>query len=214
VPDVPGALKRVHASPRQTGTTLDRFRLNALVTQVAFGGRRKRVYRQIIELSGTQPGDRVLDIGTSSGYLARMLAAAAGPAGSVTGIDPSEAAIAYARRRAPANASFITGVAEDLSAFPDASFDVVTTTLAIHHVPARKRQTAFREMYRVTRPGGHLLAADFDPARQVLPLHRGASRMQHAAATVGPLDELAAAAGYQIQACGTLPLLRYVAAAK
>jgi ubiquinone/menaquinone biosynthesis C-methylase UbiE len=154
----------------------------------------------------------VLDVGCSTGYLARMLAAAAGPSGAVTGLDPSEAAVAYARRRAPSNATFLAGVAQDLSAFPDATFDVVTSTLAIHHVAARKRQDALREMYRVTRPGGRLLVADFDPSRQVLPLHRGAARMQHAAASTGPLDELAAAAGYQVQRQGTLPLLRYVAA--
>jgi ubiquinone/menaquinone biosynthesis C-methylase UbiE len=73
---------------------------------------------------------------------------------------------------------------------------------------------AFGEMYRVTRPGGRLLVADFDPSRQVLPLHRGARRMQHAAASTGPLDDLATAAGYRIQAHGTLPLLRYVTAVK
>jgi ubiquinone/menaquinone biosynthesis C-methylase UbiE len=204
----------MHSSPRPTGTTLDQFRLNALVTQIAFGGRRRRVYQQVTALSGTGPGDQVLDVGCSTGYLARMLAAAAGPSGAVTGLDPSEAAIAYARGRAPGNVSFATGVAQDLSAFPDATFDVVTSTLAIHHVPARKRQDALREMYRVTRPGGRLLVADFDPSRPALPLHRGAARMRHAAASTGPLDELAAVAGYQVQRQGALPLLRYVAAVR
>jgi ubiquinone/menaquinone biosynthesis C-methylase UbiE len=211
---VHGALRRMHEGPRGTGTTLERFRLNALVTEIAFAGRRRRVYRRIVALSGTRPGDRVLDIGSSSGYLARMLAAAAGPSGSVTGIDPSEAANAYARRRAPANASFVAGVAQDLSAFPDGSFDVVVSTLAIHHVPARRRQDAFAEMYRVTRPGGRLLVADFDPSRRVLPLHPGAARMQRAAAVTGPPDELAAKAGYQFLDRGTLLLLRYVAAVR
>jgi ubiquinone/menaquinone biosynthesis C-methylase UbiE len=216
-----GALRRMHSSPRRTGTTIDRFRLNALVTQVAFSGRRRRVYRQIVRLSGASPGHRILDAGSSSGYLARMLAAAAGRSGSVTGIDPSEAAIAYARRRAsgPAStsaapASFVAGVAQDLSAFPDDSFDVVTSTLALHHVPARQRAAAFREMYRVTRPGGRLLVADLDPSRPLLPLHPGARRMQHAAAATAPLDELAAAAGYRVEDLGTLPLLRYVTAVK
>jgi ubiquinone/menaquinone biosynthesis C-methylase UbiE len=221
---VHGTLRRMHSSPRRTGTTIDRFRLNALVTQVAFGGRRRRVYRQIVELSGASPGHRILDVGSSSGYLARMLAAAAGRSGSVTGIDPSEAAIAYARRRAtgPAStsarasapASFVAGVAQDLSAFPDDSFDVVTSTLALHHVPARQRAAAFREMYRVTRPGGRLLVADLDSSRPLLPLHPGARRMQHAAAATAPLDELAVAAGYRVEGFGTLPLLRYVTAVK
>jgi hypothetical protein len=38
--------------------------------------------------------------------------------------------------------------------------------------------------------------------------------MQRAAAATGPLHELAAAAGYQVQDDGTLPLLRYVIAIK
>jgi ubiquinone/menaquinone biosynthesis C-methylase UbiE len=67
-------------------------------------------------------------------------------------------------------------------------------------------------MYRVTRPGGRLLIADFDPSRPPLPLHPGARRMQHAAAATGPLDQLAAAVGYQVQQHGRLPLLRYIIA--
>src|ERR1700754_3204135 len=118
-----GVLRRAHGGQRQAGTTLDRFRLNGLVTSVAFGGRRGRVYQRIVELAGTTPGDRVLDVGCGSGYLVRLLAAAAGPSGSVTGLDPSDAAIAYARRRAPVGASFTAGVAQDLSAFPDGTFD-------------------------------------------------------------------------------------------
>jgi hypothetical protein len=60
----------------------------------------------------------------------------------------------------------------------------------MHHVPARKRAAAFREMFRVTRPAGRLLVADFDTSRRPLPLHPGGGRMRRAAATVGPLEEL------------------------
>ncbi len=207
------ALRRLHAGARSTGTTIDRFRLNELVSQIAFGGRRGRVYQRIVALSGVRPGDSVLDVGSSSGYLARRLAFAAGAAGHVTAVDPSGAAIDHARRRGPATITFTVGVAQGLD-LPDSSFDVVASTLAIHHIPARKREAAFREMYRVTKPGGRLLVADFDPSRRPLPLHPGGQRMRQASATVGPLEELAVTAGYQVQSTGRLPLLRYVLAVR
>jgi ubiquinone/menaquinone biosynthesis C-methylase UbiE len=209
-------LKRLHGGrlpgkQRRSGTTIDHFRLNALVSEIAFGGRRGRVYQRLVALSGVRPGDLVLDVGCSSGYLARKLARAAGPGGQVTGVDPS--AVDYARRRASAAATFAVATAQDLG-LPDASFDVVTSTLAVHHVPARRREAAFREMYRVTRPGGRLLVADFDASRTPLPLHPGGRRTQRAVVSVGPLEELAAAAGYRVESTGDLPLLRYVLAVR
>ncbi len=206
-------LRRLHSGRRATGTTIDRFRLNEVVSQVAFGGRRGRVYREIVSLAGVRPGDSVLDVGCGGGYLARKLAAVARAAGHVTGLDPSERAIAYARRRASGAMTFTVGVAQDLH-LPDSSFDVVTCTLAIHHIPAREREAALREMYRVTKPGGRLLVADFDPSRRPLPLHPGGSRMRRAAATVGPLAELAATAGDRIESSGDLPLLSYAVAVR
>jgi len=206
-------LRKLHGGPRPRGTTLDRFRLNEVVSQIAFGGRRGRVYRRVVTLSGVRPGDSVLDIGCSGGYLARKLAAAAGPDGRVTGVDPSEPAIGFARRRATSAMTYTVGTAQELP-LADASFDVVTCTLALHHVPARRRGDALAEMYRVTRPGGRLLLADFDPSRPPLPLHPGARRTRGAVAATRPLGELAAGAGYQVETVGTLPLLGYVTAVR
>ncbi len=208
-----GTLRRWHRGQANSGTTINFFRLNEAMSQLAFAGRRSRVYRQLVALAGVRPGDSVLDVGCSSGYLARKLAAAAGPSGHVTGVDPSQAAIAYAQRRAPASMTFTVGRAQNLD-LPVSSFSVVTCTLAVHHVPARQREAAFREMYRVTRPGGRLLAADFDPSRKPLRLHPGGRRMRQAAATVGSLAGLATAAGYQVESAGTLSLLRYVVAVR
>jgi ubiquinone/menaquinone biosynthesis C-methylase UbiE len=206
-------LKRLPTRQRGKGTTIDHFRLNEVVSQLAFGGRRGRVYRRIAVLSGARPGDSVLDVGSSSGYLARKLAAVVGPDGRVTGVDPSAAAVGYARQRVGGTMTFTVGTTEDLD-LPDGAFDVVTSTLAIHHVPARKRAAAFAEMFRVTKPGGRLLVADFDPSRRPLPLHTGGRRMRHAAATVGSLADLATGAGYRVESTGELPVLRYVLAVR
>jgi ubiquinone/menaquinone biosynthesis C-methylase UbiE len=193
-----------------TGITLRAFRFNAAANHVMFAGRRGRVYDRIVVLSGVQPGDSVLDVGSSSGYLTFRLAAAAGPSGRVTGVDPSQSAIAHARRHARPGLVFTVGVAQDLG-LPDASFDVVTCTLAMHHIPARQRPAAFAEMYRVTKPGGRLLTADMAPL-----LHSSGrrGRRQRADAGAGPLRDLAAAAGYQVESAGKLPLLRYIVAVR
>jgi SAM-dependent methyltransferase len=200
-----------------TGITLRAFRLNAAVNHLMFAGRRGRVYDRIVALSGVRPGDSVLDVGSSNGYLATRLAAA-GPSIRVTGVDPSEPAIGYARRHARPGITFTVGVGQHLS-LPDATFDVVTCTLAIHHIPQRQRQAAFAEMYRVTKPGGRLLTADMAPL-----LHfRGGGggpgpAMSDPAgpdpAAGDPMGDLAAAAGFQIESCGRLPLLRYIVAVR
>jgi ubiquinone/menaquinone biosynthesis C-methylase UbiE len=188
-----------------TGITLRAFRFNAVVNHLMFAGRRGRVYDQIVVLSGVQPGDSVLDVGSSSGYLTGRLAAAAGPSGRVTGVDPSAPAISYAQRHARPGMTYTVGVAQDLG-LPDASFDIVTCTLAMHHIPARQRKAAFAEMYRVTRPGGRLLTAD------LAPLLRFGGQRELQAAAADPLRDLAAAAGYQVDSAGRLPLLRYIVA--
>jgi ubiquinone/menaquinone biosynthesis C-methylase UbiE len=197
----------LNARPSREGTTIGRVRLYELVSEIGFGGQRRRVYRRIVALSGARPGDQVLDVGCSGGYLARMLAAAVTPGGRVTGVDPSRPAIAYAARRSPASCTFAVGAAQELG-WPDASFDLVTSTLAVHHIPEADRAAAFGEMFRVTRPGGRLLVADFRPSRW----HRGPHGMRHARGA--DLAALAGAAGFRVEASGDLPLLHYVRAVR
>jgi ubiquinone/menaquinone biosynthesis C-methylase UbiE len=193
--------------PAPHGSTIERVRTYELTTAIAFGGRRRSVYRRIVALSGARPGDRVLDIGCNGGYLARLLAAEVIPGGQVTGVDPSSPAIAHATRRAPANAAFAVGAAQDLH-WSDGSFDVVTSTLAVHHIPEADRKAAFAEMFRVTRPGGRLLIADFRPSRW----HRGPHAMRHADGI--DLAALAGEAGFRVEASGVLPMLRYIQATR
>lgn len=83
-------------------------------------------------------------------------------------------------------------------------------TLAAHHIPVAARQDAPGEMYRVLRPGGALLVAGFRPSRRRRSLHSQVTASRHGSAV--PLKGLAAAAGFRIETCGDLALLRYVRA--
>jgi ubiquinone/menaquinone biosynthesis C-methylase UbiE len=203
--------RTAHGDSGPQDGTIRRVRMHETVSTIAFLGRRRRVYRHLVTLSGAQSGEQVLDVGCSGGYLARLLAAAVTPRGQVTGIDPSTPAITYARRRSPDNCSFSVGVAQRLG-LPDGSFDVVTSTLAIHHIPEAERPAAFEEMYRVLRPGGRLLVADFRPSGRRLTLHSGGHTMRHSNPDL--IEDLAVAAGFRVEARSDLPLLRYIQAVR
>lgn len=138
-------------------------RYNAMVA-VLFGGRRSALDAWLVRAAGVRPGDRVLDVGCGPGRLVRRLARAAGPSGAVVGADPSGPMLDHARRHAARlpTASFHRAPAQDLG-LPDASFDVVTSTFVLHHVPPGARAAALGEMCRVLRPGGRLLLVDAYP---------------------------------------------------
>jgi ubiquinone/menaquinone biosynthesis C-methylase UbiE len=79
----------------------------------------------------------------------------------VVGVDPSPAMIADAGRKASraGNYRFQVGTAESLD-FPDEHFDVVVSSLLMHHLPEDLRAPALREMRRVLQSGGTLLVAE------------------------------------------------------
>jgi ubiquinone/menaquinone biosynthesis C-methylase UbiE len=45
--------------------------------------------------------------------------------------------------------------------FPDAQFDAVLSTLMLHHLPRKGREDCAREIRRVLKPRGRVLAVDF-----------------------------------------------------
>lgn len=206
-------LQHGHPHPDTEGLTIAHARGYELCGAICFGGMRPHAYGRLARLSGARPGDRVLDVGCGTGYLTRRMARAVGPTGSVLGVDPSAEVIEYARDRTrEAHCSYGTGVAEALTV-SDASFDVVVTSLAVHHLPEDVRPAALREMYRVLRPGGRLLVADFRPprTRAVRLLVTASAGHVMADYRVDLLDGLVTEAGFEVRGRGDVrPWLRYV----
>ncbi|MFF4618783.1 class I SAM-dependent methyltransferase [Nonomuraea jabiensis] len=205
-----GKLLHSHEEHADDGGTIDHPRAYDTFVSIGFLGGRRAAYTRVATAARPRAGERVLDVGCGTGYLSRILAPVVTPSGHVTGVDPSPAMIDYATRHAPANCTYVEGAGQDLP-FPDGSFDLVISSLAVHHIPADARPEALRQMFRVLRPGGRLLIAEFRPPANPLARHLiGAltgPAMRH-----DPRDLLGTMipdAGFQVEAEGDLPYLLY-----
>src|SRR5206468_8221336 len=100
-------------------------------------GRASAMRKQTVDLAALRPGERVLEVGCGTGEVAQRARARVGPSGQVSGIDPSAEMIAVAQRkagRAGLDVDYRVGAIEALP-YPDASFDVVLSSLMMHHLP-------------------------------------------------------------------------------
>lgn len=126
-------------------------------------GRERRFRERLLEPAHLEPGESVLDIGCGTGTLAIAAKRQVGASAVVCGIDPSPEMIARAKRkasRARMDIAFEIANAQSLP-FADARFDVVTSTVMLHHLRRTARVDAIVEARRVLKPGGRLLVVDF-----------------------------------------------------
>ncbi len=176
----------------------------------SFRGKFRELRQRTINLACIQPGEQVLDVGCGTGTLALEVARRVGCAGRVAGVDPGPEQIARARAKAARRhmpIEFQIGVIEQLH-FSDQTFDVVFSTLMMHHLPASLKRQGLAEIARVLKPGGRLVIADFkhkkERAGQAARFHAGGSRIQDLATIVSD-------AGFQLVETEEMQPLRFSA---
>lgn len=120
---------------------------------------------RLCEALCVSPAHRVLDVACGTGNTA---VAAARRRAQVVGIDFAPGLLEMARQRVEAEGmvgvEFVEGNIRELP-FPDASFDLVISTLGASFMPDQKAMA--KELVRVVKPGGRIAIAAY--ARQSLP---------------------------------------------
>ncbi|MET0365006.1 MAG: class I SAM-dependent methyltransferase [Sphingobium sp.] len=114
-----------------------------------------------------RPG-RILDVGCTIGHNTLPWKHAY-PDAEVHAIDAAGSGLLYGAARAHmqgADVRFHQMNAEAI-AFPDASFDLIFTSMFLHELSKKTRAAFFREAHRLLRPGGLLLNMELPPNSQM-----------------------------------------------
>jgi demethylmenaquinone methyltransferase/2-methoxy-6-polyprenyl-1,4-benzoquinol methylase len=121
-----------------------------------------------VSIARVRAGERVLDVASGSGDLARAFARRVGPSGLVCATDINGAMLACGRDRlldAGCLAPAAQCDAEQLP-FPAASFDCVSVGFGLRNMT--RKDAALAEMARVLKPGGRLVVLEFSKVAKAL----------------------------------------------
>jgi ubiquinone/menaquinone biosynthesis C-methylase UbiE len=156
-------IKERNEKPRKRGLVMhSAAAYDLMVWLITFG--RERAFREaMLRLAHLKMGESVLDVGCGTGTLAIAAKRQVGTTGAVCGVDASPEMIVRAEkkaRNAGVEVAFKRAFAQSLP-FSDAQFDVLLTTVMLHHLPRNARHEFAGEIRRVLKPGGRVLAIDF-----------------------------------------------------
>jgi ubiquinone/menaquinone biosynthesis C-methylase UbiE len=124
---------------------------------------RSRIRQKQIELIGLQEGERVLEVGCGTGVLSFLSKLRVGETGEVAGIDIAPKMIAKAEEKASKaglDIAFKVASIDELP-YPDGYFDVVISSLMLHHLPLAIKRKGLGEVRRVLKDDGRFFLCDF-----------------------------------------------------
>lgn len=152
------------SAPATRGIRIRWASLYDAMNRLNFLGREGEFREWTVDLAAITPGLAVLDVGCGTGNLTVAAALRAG-AGAVHGIDAAPEMVRRAERKAAEmkiDVRYQVGLIEDIP-FPDGAFDVVMSSLMLHHLPPELKRRGIAEIARVLAPGGRVVAVDIDP---------------------------------------------------
>jgi SAM-dependent methyltransferase len=120
----------------------------------------KPLWKVMLDKASVGSGTRFLDVGCGGGGASLL---AAGRGAQVSGLDAAEGLITFARERLPSG-DFRVGDIESMS-FDDQVFDVVFAANSVQY--SENRVAALRELGRVCKPEGRIVACLFGPPEKV-----------------------------------------------
>ena len=144
------------------------------------------LHESVAEALAAGPDDRALDLGCGTGRVAELVAATGA---TVVGIDLAPALIETASERAAERGLTIdyrVGDCENLVGVEDASFDAVGSSVGIMFAP--DHEAAAAELARVTKPGGRIALANWQPGTGVQDLFKIMLPFQPASPPSSPFD--------------------------
>lgn len=165
-----------------------------LLTNIMTLGRIRRLRSLTVDQTLLKAGEKVLDVGCGTGGVTIPAKLRVGKTGTAAGIDPAPEMIAVARKkavRAGLEIDFRIGVIESLP-FPDETFNAVTSSLMMHHLPKPVRVKGLAEIRRVLKPGGRILIADMIRPSPSFLGHLGSLVLHHGHSVQFGIEDLSA----------------------
>jgi demethylmenaquinone methyltransferase/2-methoxy-6-polyprenyl-1,4-benzoquinol methylase/phosphoethanolamine N-methyltransferase len=135
------------------------------MNRLLFLGRERQFRERTVDLASIIRGHAVLDVGCGTGNLTMAAKVRAGTDGEIYGIDAAPEMIQIAERKASEkqlDIHYQVGLIEDIP-FPEGKFDIVVSSLMLHHLPKDLKRQGIAEISRVLKHGGRFVAVDVDP---------------------------------------------------